>query len=157
MRSWHRLINDFQDSKIIFFWPAILSRNSTAKSNLLGVGPQVFLENRTKTKSNHETIAFLDRALEVAGKHSVIYVAFGTMGTPGRASKIGFLFDALETSGLWVLFSHAWGEEERAIRGEGDDGVLGTAVRGSGTSCRSIPLEKELRSGCILVLHAWRS
>jgi len=115
MRSWHRLINDFQDSKIIFFWPAILSRNSTAKSNLLGVGPQVFLENRTKTKSNHETIAFLDRALEVAGKHSVIYVAFGTMGTPGMASKIGFLFDALETSGLWVLFSHAWGEEELGV------------------------------------------
>ena len=81
-------------------------------STYMTVGPQYFWTKEVATRSQHDTIAFLDRAMAEVGEHSVVYIAFGSSFSPGTAAQLGFLFDALRVAGLWVLMSSVGGDAE---------------------------------------------
>ena len=111
-RSWQQLVKDINGVDLILFWPSIFRQNTPMVSSYITVDSQYFWDVEIQSKSGHETISFLDRALRTAGEHSVIYIAFGSSFSPGTATQLGFLFDALNEAGFYVLMSRVGGDDD---------------------------------------------
>ena len=70
-------------------------------------------------------MSFLDASLNESGPNSVLYICFGSEFSSPTPKQASFLFDAIENTGLWVLYASSnvtsihtqmWGVKEITAR-----------------------------------------